>query len=164
MTEGVTRVKKGLFMNTNNIKLLSLALAAVLVLFGVNFISTLKNGAVDKEMASFGNLGLDPKEVKGMSIEKAGKTYTLNQSQQNKALSFINTMVPVDKKDYVKRGVFDFSRIVVYRIDKTSVMLTPVAFSDQDIVFDVPSLNTSSYFLAKSGGELNSLIQKATED
>lgn len=151
-------------MKSSTFNLLMLALGAALLLFGVNYLANFKSIAVNDELASFGNLGLNPAEVRGMSVEKAGKTFTLNKEQQAKALSFINTMVPVDKKDYTKKEDFDFTRIVVYRFNGPNVSLVPIARADSDIVFDVPMLNSDSYFLAKSGDELNSLIQKATED
>ncbi|MCB1114775.1 MAG: hypothetical protein KDK62_08460 [Chlamydiia bacterium] len=151
-------------MKNNTYTLLFLALAGVLVLFGVNYLSTAKSEMENKELASFGNLGLNPAKVKGIAIEKAGKRFTLNQEQQVKALSFLNTMVPVDKKDYPKKETFDFSRIVVSRFNLPDVSIVPVARADKDIVFDVPVLDTNSYLLSMSGGELQELIRKATQE
>jgi hypothetical protein len=148
-------------MKTNNLTLLTLALAAVFILFGINYISTLSQGNTTKPSA-IGNLAINPAEVKGMAIEKGGKVFTLNKEQQTRALSFINNMAPVDKKDYPTKGSFEFSRIIIYRFNGENIELAPVALTGGDLVFDVPALNSDSYFLSLSAGELTDLIRKAT--
>lgn len=148
-------------MKTNNLTLLSLALAAVFILFGINYISTLTEKGTAPS-STIGNLAINPAEVKGMAIEKGGKVYTLNKEQETRALSFINTMAPVAKKDYPTKGSFEFSRIVIYRFNGENIELAPVALTGKDIVFDVPALNSDSYFLSMSAGELTDLIRKAT--
>ena len=146
---------------SSNTLLFSIALAAVLVLFGVN--ALVHYYPSDAEPPPAGTLALVPADIKGMSIESQGRVFTLNQKQQADALSFINRMRPVDKKDYPNRSKFDFSRLIIYLFDKPEVSLVPITFSEQNLVFDIPSLNSSSYYLEMSGGEFYSLILKATQ-
>lgn len=144
----------------SNVLLFSIALGAVLVLFGVNFFTHEKPADAEQVI---GTLKMEPAEIKGMAIEAEGKVFTLNQKQQADALSFINRMRPVDKKDYTTRSKFDFSRLVVYRFDKPEISFVPVTYNDKNLVFDVPILNSASYFLDMSAGEFNTLILKAIQ-
>lgn len=154
--------------NNKNLTLLTMALAAILVLFGINLISHLGNNAATPagETPVVGNnlLALKSGDVKGMSIERDGKVYTLNQKQQTAALDFINRFRPVDKQDYPQRDRFVFSKLTVMRFNQPDVVLIPVAFKDKDLVFDIPSLNSGSYLLDLSGGEFYSLIQNSTRE
>ena len=85
--------------SNKNLTLLTLALAAILVLFGINLISHLGNSEpAAKEGSAKSLLSVNNEEVKGLSIERDGKTYTLNLKQQTAAIAFINRMRPVDKK------------------------------------------------------------------
>ena len=142
--------------------LLTVALAAILVLFGVNLITRMSPTSSDGANAN--SLTLDRADVKGMAIEKEGKVFTLNQRQTESAVSFINRMSPVDKNDYSKKGDFDFTKLMIYRFNKPDITLVPIALERGNIVFDVPILSSSSYMLERSGGEFSSLIQKATEE
>lgn len=149
--------------SATNMTLLTIALAAILVLFGVNLITHIKPELKETE-ETVGTLGLNKAEVKGMAVDKNSKIYTLNQKQQNDALNFINRMRPVDKNDYPTKGTFEFTKLIVYRFDKPDVNLVPMAFQDQNLVFDVPALGSGSYMLDMSAGAFYDLIKKASQE
>lgn len=149
-------------MNTSNLTLLSLALGAILILFAVNIATHLTPDSAVAPLV--GNLAIEKGDIRGMSIESKGKMFTLNEKQQEDALSFINRMRPVEKKDFPNKSRFDFLRIIIYRFDKPEISLLPITFSEQNLVFDVPALNNSAYYLEMSAGEFYSLILKATQE
>jgi len=147
--------------STNNIVLLTIALAALLVLLGVNYVG--QTGSSGSNSGVIGSLTLDPKEVRGVAVEKEGKIFTLNLKQQTEVLGYINSLLPVDKKDYVNaQQKFNFSRLIVYRFDKPDAILIPIALQNKGIVFDVPLLNSSSYMFDPSGGKMQALLEKAS--
>lgn len=147
--------------NLTTISILTVALGAVLILGGLNYLS---KGNVEPAQPNSNSLALGKGEIKGVSIEKNGKSFTLNEKQQTQFLDFLNKMRPVDKKDYTPQGNFDFTRISIQRFDKPDVNLLPVAIESKNLVFNIPILSSGSYMLDLSGGELNTLIQKATQE
>lgn len=149
--------------NSTNMTLLTIALAAILVLFGVNLITHVKPELKETEETA-GTLALNRSDIRGMAIDKNDKIFTLNQIQQNEAVTYINRMRPVNKNDYPTKGSFQFSKLIVYRFNKSDVVLIPIAFHDKNLVFDIPALGSSSYMLDESSGKFYDLIKNGSHD
>lgn len=147
--------------NVTSISILTVALAAILLLGGLNYLS---KGSIEPTQPNANSLALGKGEIKGVSIEKDGKTFTLNEKQQAAFLDFLNKMRPVDKKDYTPQNNFNFTKLTIYRFDKPDVNLLPIAIESKNIVFNIPILSSGSYMLDLSGGEFYDLIQKATQE
>lgn len=164
MTKYERGFKKSLMNNSSTITLLTIALSAILVLFGVNFITFFQPATKGNQEGVVGNLTVALNEVKGIAIEKGKELFTLNQKQQNEALTLINRMRPVDKGDYPIKEKFEFTRIIIYRFNKPDIDLFPIANQKEGLVFNVPILNSSSYLLDMSGGQFYDLIKKGTQE
>lgn len=149
--------------SSTNMTLLTIALAAILVLFGVNLITHIKPEIKETEETS-GTLLLNRADIRGMAVDKEGKIFTLNQQQQNQAVTYINRMRPVNKNDYPTKDTFEFTQLILYRFNKRDVVLIPIAFQDKNLVFDIPALGSSSYMLDRSDGALYDLIKNGSQD
>lgn len=106
--------------------------------------------------------GLPPLEVRGMAVVHDGKPFTLNFDQQKLANDAISKAVKVKKSDYSKsKEPLNFDKIVVYRFNAPDLEVMPIQYSEKNLVFDVPSLNSESYFMELSGGNLQNMINNS---
>lgn len=156
-------------MSNNTIyALVALVILAILILFGVNFLTTLTAPAPASEntstTSSSKELRINKNQVKGIAVEKEGKIYNLSMKQQTEALTFLDRSEPVDKKDYPEKDPkIGFNRIIVYRYNLPDITLEPIAFDRKNLVFSVPQLSTNSYMVELSGGEFTNLILKVVQ-
>lgn len=150
-------------MSKNTIyALVALVVLAILTLFGLNFFSAYDPKAIDSASTNSKEIRINKNQVKGIAVEKEGKIYNLNMKQQQEALMFLDRAEPVDKKDYPNKDPkIGFNRIIVYRFNLPDIVLTPIAYDNKNLVFEVPQLSTNSYMMEFSGGEFTALIQKA---
>lgn len=157
-------------MSKNTIyALVALVILAILILFGLNFYSSMDPKAPAPTTSSAANsnskeLRINKNQVKGMAVEKEGKIYNLNMKQQAEALAFLDRAEPVDKKDYPNKDPkIGFNRIIVYRFNLPDIIITPITHENKNLVFEIPQLSTNSYMMEFSGGEFTNLIQKVIE-
>ena len=98
-------------------------------------------------------------DIRGMAVMHKGLSYTLNFDEQRLATEAIARAVEVKKVDYPTVDTnFNFDKLVVYRFNAPDVELLPIHYRENNLVFSVPTLNASAYYLELSGGELKQMI------
>ena len=85
-------------------------------------------------------------QISGMALVHDGLLYTLNFDQQKRSIDILNRAVPV--ADYVpssKESLLDFSAFQIYRFDEEPLLIEPLAWVNQSLVFSCQSFcrNTS---------------------
>lgn len=97
-----------------------------------------------------------PNEVRGTTVEYKGKPYTLNFTQQNQLLAFLNQSRPIDQVP-VERESPPFSQITIYRFNHTpDILILPIAFVDNELIFQ--DKETHQLYKDSSQGKLKTLL------
>ena len=96
--------------------------------------------------------------VKGMDIEHKQLLYTLNFNQQNDIVDILNRSVKVVGLKPGKRQKPDIEKIVIYQFGGPDLVLTPIAYVDNNLVFTVPEWEKNSYLMELSDGYFNKMI------
>lgn len=139
--------------------MLGVVIAAMLLLFAINYTSKQASVEVWK-----GEPLLDKTQVKGMSLERDGKNFTLNIKQQTEALDYLSGLIPLEKGEVqVKTQDFGFSKLIIYRFNGADITLIPVAMKGSNIVFDIPRASTNSYMIETSNGKLAKVLSEAAK-
>lgn len=100
--------------------------------------------------------------VKGMAVGHKQLLYTLNFSQQNRIIDILNGSVRVMGVNPGKREKPDFDKIVVYQFDgQPDLVINPIAYVDNNLVFSVSEWEPTSYLMELSEGDLQNLLSKA---
>lgn len=97
--------------------------------------------------------------IKGSAIEHKGKLYTLNFDQQNALIQAINRSIPTTDIPEEKTKA-DFTKIIIYRFQAPDVVITPITYINDDLVFSAPELMAKGYLKEVSRGELKTLLSK----
>jgi len=135
-----------------------LLLAGIALLFVMNMTSVFDSFTFEKNR-------LELNDVQGISIEKDGKTHVLNLQQQVQLVKYLNLAVTVEKKTYGNENdQVDFERIVISRLkNQPELIITPVAYISDNLLFSAPSWNPNGYFRDTSEGKLKQIITQATQ-
>lgn len=141
--------------NMNNQTVFTISLLVIIglgVLFTINISSILRGKETEEAYLKFNS-------VRGMAIERSKLTYTLNFDQQNDIVSILNRSVRVVGVKPDKRQKPDIEKLVIYQFgNKPDIIITPIAYIDQNLVYSAPAWNTDSYLMELSDGELQKLI------
>lgn len=136
----------------------ALVMMTALVLLGVAVLMMLNYAPKISSSQDATATGLPPLEVKGMAVVHQGKPFTLNFDQQKLATDAIAKAVKVKKSDFTQSKDLNFDKIIIYRFNAPDLDLIPIQYQEKNLVFEVPSLNTDSYFMELSGGSLQNMI------
>lgn len=99
--------------------------------------------------------------VEGMAVQYRGKLFTLNFEQQTKAIDIFNRAIPVGQLQTSKDNLaVDFEEIQIYRFKQPTVVITPLAWIDQNLMFQAP-LWSPNNLLEVSQDELYKLINQS---
>ncbi len=105
---------------------------------------------------------LPRQEVRGMAVQYKGLLFTLNFSQQNRAISFLNEGVKVDAISPHSSGSSEAESLVLYRFgEKPDLLLTPIAQEGGNLAFSIPEWVPHGYLLDRSEGALHTLLSEA---
>jgi|GEM_PF-6235820 len=99
-------------------------------------------------------------QVERSAIQMQGQLYTLNYSQNRILLDALNTAERVKARDYTS-ATFPFSTVVIYRLDGSTIVLTPTAVRERNLVFQTPAWNEGHDLLELSGGILYETLLQA---
>lgn len=100
--------------------------------------------------------------VLGMATLHEGKLYTLNFEQQNQVLDILNRSLKIDSDRYLsgKHPKFGYDKLIIYLFDGKEISITPIAFENQQLIFQSPALNSKGLLRETGPGELNPLLTK----
>jgi hypothetical protein len=96
--------------------------------------------------------------VRGMAVEHKNKLYTLGFNQQNEMIGFFNRSVPVDAAGEDQKQKLDISKIVVYRFNAPDLIIIPIAYEDDNLIFSSPEWNSKGVMKDVSQGALKNLL------
>lgn len=98
-------------------------------------------------------------KVRGIAVEHKEKLYTLNFKQQNDLIYILNNSIHVLGVKPDKREKPQISKIIVYQFEgKPDLLITPVAYINQNLVYSAPSWSADGYLMEVSEGELQRLL------
>lgn len=101
-----------------------------------------------------------PNDVRGMAIVHNQKEYTLNFSQQNTILAYLNGATPPNIDTHSNKESFDFEKIIIYTFQAPNIEITPIAYVNNELLFATPEWNSGSPLLDRSRGQLKSFLPK----
>jgi hypothetical protein len=103
-------------------------------------------------------------DVRGVAVEKNNLLYTLNFDQQNQLIEYLNMAMPVGKTALMQtKTPLNFTKIIVYRFNKSDLIMTPLEINNQDLVFSIPDWNPNGYIKDITLGKLNALIAETSD-
>lgn len=136
------------------VALTSAVILGMLVLLALNMTSILTG-------QPGGQTYLRYNHVRGVAIQHNQLLYTLNFSQQNQVIDLLNRSIRVVGFKPGKNEKPDFDQIIIYLFDgKPDVILTPVAYVDDNLVFTAPAWDKEGYLMELSEGDLKNLLSK----
>lgn len=139
------------FMRSNTLAYLTAAVAACMViLLLVNTLTTVQGPVLEKFIL--------PNDVRGMAVVHRGKEYTLNFSQQNTLLGYLNQALPQEAGKQTKKTALDFDKIIIYTFRPPNIEVRPIAYINDELLFTAPEWNSDSPLLDTSRGQLKSLL------
>ncbi|MBS4163969.1 Uncharacterized protein PRO82_001278 [Candidatus Protochlamydia amoebophila] len=140
--------------NKTLVYLTFLVLIGMAILFALNMTSLL-SGQPDNQTY------LKYNQVKGIAVSHNKKLYTLNFKQQNDLIEILNRAVRVVGVKPGKRQRPNIDQIIIYQFkDQPDIVITPIAYVDNNLVFSVPSWNKDTYLMDISDGRLLQLISQ----
>lgn len=142
-------------MNNRTLVLLtSLVLLAMFVLFAVNLTDILKRQPPDQTFLKYN-------DIQGIAVKRNELLYTLNFNQQNKVIEILNFAVPVTEIKSGKREPANIRELVIYPLEgKPEIVLTAIAYVDNDLIFSAPAWVPNGYLMELSEGNLKTLLSQ----
>ena len=100
-------------------------------------------------------------DVRGIAVEHKNKLYTLNFEQQNELIGYLNKAIPTSlEEEKGRKPSSDISKIVIYRFNKPDLVLTPIRYDKNNLIFSSPEWNRDGFMKDVSGGNLQTLLSK----
>jgi hypothetical protein len=100
-------------------------------------------------------------EVRGAAVQYQAKHYTLNFAQQNACIHHLNQVIPIDKNQVIIQQKPEIEQIIIYQFDQTQdLILTPITYIENNLVFSIPQWNPNDYLIEVSNGNLRELLSK----
>ncbi|CUI17119.1 conserved putative membrane protein [Candidatus Protochlamydia naegleriophila] len=140
--------------NRTLIYLTVLVLIGMATLFAMNMTSILTGKPEDQTYLKYNH-------VRGMAISHNQMLYTLNFKQQNDVIEILNRTVRVVGVKPGKRQRPNVDKIIVYQFnDQPDLVITPVAYVDNNLVFSAPAWNQDGFLMEISNGRLHQLLSQ----
>lgn len=100
-------------------------------------------------------------DVRGMAVKYQNLLYTLNFAQQNAVIDILNQAIPFAGVTSEPTQPSDIQQMIVYQFEgKPDLILTPIAYINEQLVFTSPAWNPKGYFMEVSGGQLKTLLSQ----
>lgn len=100
-------------------------------------------------------------DVRGMAVIHRHKEYTLNFTQQNTLIAYLNQLEQVPQNvNRSSQTVLDFEKIIVYKFKSPNVEITPVGYVNDDLLLSVPEWYREGLLKDTSHGELKTILSK----
>ncbi len=97
-------------------------------------------------------------DVKGMDIQRGQLLYTLNFDQQNQIITEINRSIPVGAPGAKPDQALNFSKLIIYRFKGSNLVLIPIRYENDELIYRIPQLKAEGFFKDISQGGLKRLI------
>jgi hypothetical protein len=124
---------------------------AMAILLAFNLTHVFSNPKVEKYLPF--------NDVKGTAIEHKGGLYTLNFDQQNSVIEYLNLSIPVGKEALDShQGPLNFTKLIIYRFNKPDLVITPIQYEGNNLIFSSPEWNHNGYLKDVSYGHLKNLL------
>jgi|694.fasta_scaffold38217_3 hypothetical protein len=138
--------------NRSLIYLTSIVIAAMAFILLVNLVSLFSPAPKETYLAF--------NDVKGIAVEHKKIPYTLNFEQQNRLIEYLNLSTPsMDTKPPLQGATsLNFDRILIFRFNGPDIILTPLSFLDDNLIYLAPDWNLKGEMQDRSHGKLKSLI------
>lgn len=131
-----------------------LMIVGMLVLFGLNVSDILTGQPPNQTYLKYN-------DVQGIAVSNNQLLYTLNFQEQNQVIEILNAAVPINEIKAGKRMPANIEKIVIYPFTgKTEIVLTPIAYVDNNLIFVAPDWVPHGYLMELSDGTLKNLISK----
>lgn len=138
--------------NRTIIILTFVVLAGMAILFILNIQTALTGQTGLQTYVKYNN-------VRGIAVKQNQLLYTLNFSQQNELIRLLNQSIPVKEIPGGQREPLSVQQIIIYQFEgKPDIILTPIAYVSDDLVFSAPGWSASGYLLDISHGQLKNLL------
>ena len=129
-----------------------LFILGIIVLFVVNFSSLLMTHSSQDKY-------LKQTSVKGVAVEYQNLLYTLNFEQQKALVEMLNHSIRVVGVKPDKRKKPEISKIIIYQFeDEPEIIITPVAYINQNLVYSAPYCNPGHYLMEINDGLVAKLL------
>lgn len=133
----------------------------VLVAMGILFFLNYRNIFKGLPLFEMSQRYLKSNEVRGIAVKHNQVLYTLNFPQQNQVIEILNTSVKTQQIKPGKHKRPHLEQIVIYQFDgKPDLILTPLGFIDNELVYTMPSWNQGGYMMEVSNGALQKLLSQ----
>lgn len=140
--------------NRTLIVLTALVIVGMLLLLGLNLTNILTGHPPNQTYLQYNN-------VRGMAASHNQMLYTLNFQQQNKIIDILNSAVPIVDIEPGDRQPPNIEKLIVYQFEgKPDIILKPIAYIDQDLIFSAPEWNPNGYMMELSEGDLHKLLSQ----
>ena len=98
--------------------------------------------------------------ISGIAVRHANRLFTLNYEQQKKVVDILNRAIPMGRVERQKSDpALDFDQIVIYRFKEVPLILTPLAWLDDNtLYFEAPTWSKSR-LKEVSRGQLYQILQ-----
>jgi hypothetical protein len=140
--------------NRNILYLTGLGLLGIVILFAINIGAILSGHPVQEKYLRYN-------QVRGIAVRHNQTLYTLNFQQQNELITLFNESFEAAT---IKEGVRQtptIDKIIVYQFNnKPDLIITPITYVDNDLIFSVPEWNPNGYLLDMSEGRLKKLLSQ----
>lgn len=141
--------------NRTLVYLTGFVILGMVVLLGLNMTNLLKGQSKTQTYLKYNH-------VRGMAIDHQKLLYTLNFQQQNEVIDILNESVRVVGVKPGKRKKPDFEKVIVYQFDgKPDLIIKPIAYVGNNLVFSVAEWNPEGYLMELSEGKLQTLLSKS---
>lgn len=140
--------------NRTLIFMTALVLVGMGVLLGLNLTNVFKGKPL-------GDTYINPNNVRGIEVKYQNTPYTLNFQQQNALIQFLNRSVPTMGISEGKRQNVDIQQIIIYQFQEPKeIILTPIAYVNQNLFFSAPLWNQNGVMMDVSEGGLKKLLDQ----
>lgn len=144
-------------MTNRTLVILTIAvIVAMLLLFGIQLSSLSRSPAQDPSL-------FKRQLVRGIAVSRQELLYTLNFDQQQEVIDLLNRSVRVIGIKPGKRQKPNIDRIIIYQFDsQPDLVIHPIAYVDDNLVFSVPQFDDQHYLMELSEGDLQRLLSVAS--
>jgi hypothetical protein len=105
---------------------------------------------------------LQSNNVRGMAVTHNKIPYTLNFNQQNALIQIFNQSIKLVEIPSEKRTKPAFDNIIIYQFnDKPDLVITPITYIGQDLIYTNPEWASKGYLKEVSEGRLKEIIENS---
>lgn len=142
-------------MNNRTLVILTaLVLLSMILLFSINLTNILTGKPPNQVYLKYN-------DVRGMATSHNQLLYTLNFQQQNHVIDILNEAVPLKEIQPGQRQTPSIQQIIIYQFQgNPDIVLTPIAYVDQHLIFAAPQWQPDGYLMEHNKGDLHKLLSQ----